>query len=354
MRGASIVELVIALAIALLVSALATRALVEAADAFAWQPAAGELTARARAVAQAITADLTAAGAGPRVRTGAAGVVVGTDTARLSAWMPPILPRLVALAGGDDDGIARTNRLSMLTIADSAPQAAVRRQPPGWAFVPGPTCPALIDGCGLRPEMPLLLLEPRPGFHLTVAGAVDDSGLELLDVAATGDDAVVTAVEVVSYRFDAGRGELLRGRAGGRGLPVADHVTAFDVELWGDADPPDGPRWPASGGDTCVIDADGAPRLPAWAPPASPAVRLDVARLSDGPWCGVPPFRFDADLFRVRRVRVHVRLEAEAASARGRNPARVTRVGLATAASREVDDLDVVVEVTPPALRGGS
>jgi hypothetical protein len=352
MRGVSIIELLIALAITLLVSALATRALVEAADAFAWQPAAGELTARARAVAQAITADLTAAGAGPRVLTGAAGVLVGTDTARLSAWLPPILPRVVALAGGDGDGIARTDRVSILTIADTAPQAAVRRRPPGWAFVPGPTCPALIDGCGLRPDMPLLLLEPWPGFQLTKAGAVDDSGLELLDAAAAGDDAVVAAVEVVSYRFDAGRGELLRGRAAGRGQPVADHVTVFDVELWGDGDPPAGPRWPASG-DTCVTAADGAPRLPAWAPPGSPAVRLDVARLSDGPWCGVTPFRFDADLFRVRRVRVHVRFEAEPESARGRNPARVTRAGLATAAAREVDDLEVVVEVTPPALRGG-
>ena len=313
----------------------------------------GELTARARAVAQAIAADLTAAGAGPRVRTGAAGVAVGTATARLSAWLPPILPRVVALADGDGDGVAATDRLSILTIADGAPQAAVRRLPPRWAFVPGPTCPALIDGCGLRLDMPLLLLEPRPGFHLTEADAVDASGVDLLDVAATGEDAVVTAVEIVSYRFDAGRGELLRGRAGGRGLPVADHITAFDVELWGDADPPAGPRWPASGGETCVTAADGTPRLPAWAPPASAAVRLDVARLSDGPWCGVAPFRFDADLFRVRRVRVRVRFEAEPAGARGRNLARVSRTGLATAASREVDDLDVVVEVTPPALRGG-
>ena len=62
------------------------------------------------------------------------------------------------------------------------------------------------------------------------------------------DDALVAGVEIVSYRFDAARGKLLRSRAGGRGLPVAGHVAAFAVELWGDGDPPAGPRWPPGDG----------------------------------------------------------------------------------------------------------
>ncbi len=179
---------------------------------------------------------------------------------RLRAWLPPILPRIVALDGADADDTAASDRLSILTVADGAPQAVVRRWPPRWRFVPGPTCPALVDGCGFGDGLPVLWLEAQPGFQLGEAEAVDASGLGVAGITATADDAIVAGVEVVSYRFDAARGELLRGRAGGRGLPVAGHVAAFAVEWWGDADPPAGPSW-TPGRETCLTLADGRPRL---------------------------------------------------------------------------------------------
>ena len=354
MRGASLVELLIAVAIALVLSAAGVRALVEAADAFAWQPASSELSARAEALAQLLTADLTAAGVGPRARLDVGGGPPATPASiRLSSWLPPILPRIIGLDGADPDDRAVADRVSILTVADAAPQAAVRRLPPRWAFRPGPTCPALIDGCGVRAGLPVLWLEARPGFQLGEADAVDASGLVVPGLVPTADDALVTGVEIVSYWFDAARGELVRGRAHGRGLAVAGHVAAFAVELWGDGDPPAGPRWP-SAGDTCVTFADGRPRLAAWAPPGAPSIRLDLARLADGPWCGTAPFRFDADLFRVRRVRLRLRLEADSDAVRGRNPATAVRAGWATAPAREVHDVELAIDVTPPALRGPS
>jgi len=342
MRGASLVELLIAVAIALAMSAAGARALIEAATAFAWQPASAELSARADAVAQLLTADLTAAGAGPRARLDPGpGPLAAPAAIRLSSWLPPILPRVVGLDGADGDDRAAIDRLSIITVADGAPQAVIRRLPPRWAFRPGPTCPALVDGCGVRDGMPLLWLEARPGFQLGEADAVDASALDVLGVTPTGEEALVAGVEIVSYRFDAARGELVRGRAGGRGLPVAGHVTAFAVELWGDGDPPAGPRWPP-GEESCVTLADGRPRLAAWAPPGAPAIRLEVARLSDGPWCGSAPFRFDADLFRIRRVRVRLRFEADGDAVRGGPSARSVR------------DVEVAIDVAPPALRGPS
>ena len=354
MRGASLLELLIAVALALVVSGLATRALIEAADAFAWQPATSELSARADAVARLLSDDLAAAGAGPRVRLETMpGTLVAPDAMRLSSWLPPVLPRVVALDGADGDDTAAADRVSILTVADGAPQAAVRRWPPRWAFIAGPSCPTLVDGCGIRDGVPVLWLEPRPGFQLGEAEAVDASGLQIAGVASAADTAIVAGVEIVSYRFDAARGELIRGRAGGRGLPVAGHVAAFAIELWGDGAPPAGPRWPP-GEETCVTLADGRPRLPPLAPPGSPAIRLDPARFTDGPWCGVAPFRFDADLFRVRRIRVRLRFEADSDAARGRDPARTARPGSATTPAREVQDLDTTVDVTPIGLRGPS
>jgi hypothetical protein len=241
----------------------------------------------------------------------------------------------------------------MLTVADAAPQAAVRRVFPRWGFLAGPTCPPPVDGCGIRDGAALLWLDGHPGFQLGEAGAVDSSGMEVAGITPAGDDAVAAAVEIVSYRFDAGRGELLRGRARGRGLAVADHVAAFEVELWGDGLPPAEPRW-TPGVETCLTLADGRPRLAPWAAPGAPPIRLDVARLTDGPWCGTAPFRVDADLFRVRRVRVRLRLEAEADGLRSRDPTRAIRPGTATSPAREVPDLDVTIDVAPPALRGPS
>lgn len=358
MRGASLIELLIALTLALVVSALAARVLVEAADALAWQPAAGELAARADALAQMLTADLAAAGAGPHVPVdpgvdAGGGPTAVPETLRLAAWLPPILPRVVALDGADPDDTAAGDRLSILTIADGAPQVALRRQPPRWGFVAGPTCPALVDGCRLRAGLPLLFLEAMPGFQLAEAEAVDAVGLAIPGVTSPADTAIVAGVEIVSYRFDATRGELVRARAGGRGLPVAGHIAAFAVELWGDGAPPAGPRWPP-GEDTCLTLADGAPRLAAWAPAGAPHIRLDAARLADGPWCGVAPFRVDADLFRVRRVRVRLRLDADHGGVRGRDPARAGRPGRATTPAREVHDIDVAIDVAPPAMRGPS
>jgi hypothetical protein len=353
MRGASLVELLVAVAIGLVSSGLAVRVLIDAADAFAWQPATSELAARAEAVVQLLTADLTAAGAGPVAHVPPIAGPAGPAPLRLAAWFPPILPRVVAVDGADADEIAAIDRVSILTVADGAPQAALRRYPPRWSFLPGPTCPALVDGCAIRGGLPLLVLDARPGFQLGEADAVDAAGLDVLGVTTVSDDAVAAGVEIVSYRFDAGRRELLRGRASGRGLAVAGGVAAFEVELWGDAAPPVDARG-MPGVETCLTLADGRPRLPAWAAAGTATVRLDVARLSDGPWCGDAPFRVDADLFRLRRVRIRLRLEAEADGLRSRDPARAVRPGGATSPAREVHDLDLVVDVSPPALRGAA
>ena len=350
MRGLTLVELLVALAVSLVVCALAAVALAEAAAALAWQPAAGELSARAHAAMQSLAADIAAAGAGPVARLNP--VDPGADvpaTHRLAAWLPPVLPRLVDLGGGDAEAVAASDRLTLLAIPDGAPQAVVERSPPQWVWRPGPTCPA-ADGCGFTAGRAVLRLQRELGFRLAEVRGADPSGLVLTDATAEADAALVAAVGLTSYRFDRARGELQRARAEGRFLALVDHVAAFDVELWGHAAPPRGPRW-TTGGD-CVTAADGSPRLAAIAvpPPAPRLVRLEPGRLTDGPWCGTAPFRFDADLLRVRRVRVRLRLEAEHDAQRGRDPRRFAAPGSAPGPAHEVADLDLAADVEPAAI----
>jgi hypothetical protein len=121
------------------------------------------------------------------------------------------------------------------------------------------------------------------------------------------------------------------------------------VELWGHRPPPGGPRWSADA--SCVALADGTPRLPTLAGGGEALVRLDPPALGDGPWCGFAPFRYDADLLRVRRVRMRVRFVAEAGIARGRD-ARFAVPGVARHGGQEVPDLDLRIDVAPAALRG--
>lgn len=77
--------------------------------------------------------------------------------------------------------------------------------------------------------------------------------------------------------------------------------------------------------------------------------RLDPSLLQDGPWYpnGTDANRFDADLLRIRRVRVTLRVQAARAALRG--PAGVLFVHGGTAASREryLPDREIRFDVSP-------
>ena len=118
--------------------------------------------------------------------------------------------------------------------------------------------------------------------------------------------------------------------------PAVEDVVALRIEYFGDAEPPtatvtdrgdvrvtygaapppfdvDDPADSWAAGENCTIANAGGqyvPRLQAIGPPG--VTPLSQAVLVDGPWCpdASHAFRFDADLLRVRRVRVQVRLQA--------------------------------------------
>jgi hypothetical protein len=78
-------------------------------------------------------------------------------------------------------------------------------------------------------------------------------------------------------------------------------------------------------------------------------VLLSSSMLLDGPWCPdeTRVNRFDADLLRVRRVSVTLRVQAAAASLRGPAGSLFRRAGTASSAARYVPDLEVHFDVAP-------
>jgi hypothetical protein len=78
-------------------------------------------------------------------------------------------------------------------------------------------------------------------------------------------------------------------------------------------------------------------------------VALSAGTLTDGPWCpdGVNPNRFDADLLRIRRIAVTLRVESAAAALRGPAGQLFARAGTSTSAHRLLPDREIRFDVSP-------
>jgi hypothetical protein len=127
-------------------------------------------------------------------------------------------------------------------------------------------------------------------------------------------------------------------------VPLVDHVVALRFEYY--ADPrPDAVAAPASGESNCAYG--GSPPVSILANLGGSAPKpLTAALLTDGPVCGQSPYRFDADLLRIRRVSVTIRIEAESAEFRAGGPAFASP-GIARGGARMLPDLETTVDVTP-------
>jgi hypothetical protein len=78
---------------------------------------------------------------------------------------------------------------------------------------------------------------------------------------------------------------------------------------------------------------------------------LPAALLGDGPWCGEGTNQFDADLLRVRQVRVTLRVQAANAAFRATGGAYAVP-GTARSALKALPDLIVTFDVSPRNLGG--
>jgi hypothetical protein len=75
--------------------------------------------------------------------------------------------------------------------------------------------------------------------------------------------------------------------------------------------------------------------------------RLPLGVFTDGPWCpdGASPNRYDADLLRIRLVRVTLRVQAQSPAARGLDGWLFGDPGSARESGRLVPDMEVRVDV---------
>ncbi|HEY2907288.1 MAG TPA: hypothetical protein VGJ29_15405 [Vicinamibacterales bacterium] len=157
-------------------------------------------------------------------------------------------------------------------------------------------------------------------------------------------------------------------------IPVVDNVVGLSFAYYGDPQPPImrkaltepvGP-WttygappyssavpPFAAGENCTFVNDGTPaprpRLATFGASSEALVKLTPAQLTDGPWCpnDAAAGRFDADLLRVRRVGVTLRVQAGVAALRGPAGLLFTYGGTARSAATWVPDQELRFDVAP-------
>jgi prepilin-type N-terminal cleavage/methylation domain-containing protein len=153
--------------------------------------------------------------------------------------------------------------------------------------------------------------------------------------------------------------------------PVIDHLVRLGFEYFGERAPPalldaddptvpwlqttygpaarganvvdEGDPWPA--GENCtfaLVEGRHVSRLPTLSSD-TPLASMPSAMLTDGPWCPdeASPNRFDADLLRIRRVDVTLRVQASSSWLRGPVSLRFVNGGSGRRESRLVPDQEI-------------
>jgi hypothetical protein len=124
-------------------------------------------------------------------------------------------------------------------------------------------------------------------------------------------------------------------------------VVDLRFDYFGDPNPPTLPR-PLAGEANCLYDAAGNyVNMPVLTANEGSLAALTSAMLTDGPWCGGGTNRFDADLLRVRKVRVMLRVQVAQASMRGSNTLLFRNPGRATGGEQMIPDYIVAFDVSP-------
>jgi prepilin-type N-terminal cleavage/methylation domain-containing protein len=377
--GFTLSELLVALTIALVVSAGVVKLADDARTFFLVQPEVMDVTQRARAGVDLLTAELTSAGAGPSL---------GLDAGPLIRWIPPIVPSryqgsaaAASASATDRAGQVFSDRLTIITAAEDVPLVPVRGiMSDASASVPiaaAAGCPAGDAVCGFRPGQRIAVFDRTALFDLatvrtTAALPAPPPGAAQLfhDAPALAkafreeDDARVVQVRAVTYYHDAARNQLRRATGPRADAPVLDDVVGLSFRYFGDRAPPTSPR-PPPGAANCLFAVGGVPTLGALPPDDGDQVELTEALLTDGPWCGASGassggasgagsgsgagggWVFDADLYRVRRIRITLRVQANPAWARGSDTNLFQRPGTGTAIRRLVPDYVITFDVSP-------
>ena len=348
--GYTITELLVSTAIMVTVTGAIFGLMNPAQGSAQTQPEAADLQQRMRVGSDTLFKELVMSGAGP---------YQGPTTGSLINFFAPILPRRTGRNAADPtQGPAsfRSDAITLSYIPNSYSQTSISSPMPQVAaelkVFDQPNCPKGRQLCGFEEGMQVIIFDTSGNFDTFVITQVQDDAGHLQHRQqplnfpyATG--AQVTQIVSNTYYLDRTTNQLMRYNGADEDIALVDDVVDVRFDYYGDPNPPRFPQ-PPLGTANCLYDAAcnyvGPPALPAQ---DGSLASLPAAVLTNGPYCGSGANEFDADLLRVRKVRVSLRMQATRGTLRGADTTLFMKPGSALSGQRTVPDYRVSFEVSP-------
>ena len=346
-NGYTLLELLIAAAISGALLGVLFQFAVSAQASVGVQGDVADLQQRFRVVVQSVGHDLLLAGAGPSR---------GASGGPLARVFAPLVPARLGLIGADPELSFQEDRLTIVYVPDTRAQTKV-----AVGMIDGAS-PVAIDGnapgcppgqaCDFAEGDRAVIFEPDgPGSaHELFTIAAVDPAWSTLTATAPLSRAIPRRLAgrpdcAANLPLRSGR-QTPDGVRRRTGATCRFSITSSRYVSRTSVDPrPESVAASAPGIANCAYA--GSPPLPLLANLGGAAPKLlRAAQLTDGPICGEAPNRFDADLLRIRRVLVSLRLEAESAEFRGTGGGFAT-AGLSRSSTKYVPDLHATIDVAP-------
>lgn len=348
--GYTLVELLVSAAIMITVTGAIFSLMNPAQGSTQVQPEIADLQQRMRVGSETLFKELVMAGAGP---------YQGATTGSLVSFFAPILPRRIGQVAADPPtgaGSFRSEAITLLYIPNSYSQTTITSRMPNVSaelkVLDQPNCPQGRQLCGFEVGMGLVIFDASGNFDsFTVtevqsdAGHLQHRGQEFSIPYEVG--ARVTEIISYTYYLDRTTNQLRRYDGLQTDVPIVDNVVDLRFEYFGDPEPPRMPK-PPPGQANCLYDEAGNyVNLPVLAATDGSLAVLTAGILTDGPYCGGAGNRFDADLLRIRKVRVTLRMQVASPALRGGLALDGTTQRHGVGGERYVPDYVVSFDVSP-------
>jgi prepilin-type N-terminal cleavage/methylation domain-containing protein len=382
--GFTLIEMLVATAIIVTVTGAVFALMNPSQGMFVAQREVSDMQQRLRLGVDTLTKDIMMAGAG---------TYTGAGTGSLGNYFAAIVPYRMGNINQDPPGSLTTDRITVMYVPPTSAQTTIRDPMPNQSSEiktnTQPGCPVGDDLCGFHQGMTVLIFDETGAFETFQITEVQSSALHLQHRGQDFQkayDAGAHITQIAAYTYwlksdDAtGTYQLMRYDGYQSDIPVIDNVVGLNFEYYADPNPPQlrpgmipattyGPAPPGIGtdnpadswgaGENCVFTNVGGtqgPRLAQLGSVNGGLVKLTAADLNDGPWCPDPAAegRYDADLFRIRKVRVALRVQVADSSLRG--PAGnglFAKTGTSRGGERFVPDQEVRFDITPRNLNLG-
>jgi len=391
--GFSLAEMLIAVGIMVAVTATMFALINPAQGTFKTQPEVSEMQQRLRVGVDVLQKDLLMAGGG---------AYQGSMSGSLAYMFASVLPYREGSTNDDPPGTYRTDTITMMYVPTTVAQTSLSTKGPdqGSAEIgvnPEPGCPAGDPLCGFQQGMTVMIYDDSGNYDTFDITNVQPPAMHLQHNTTnfTYTNYQPNVTKIVQFKHatyylktdNANKVYQLMFYDGGLGpdQPVVDNVVALQFDYYGDPNPPTlikpltsnppvtsyGPKPPSlaeqpttyPAGENCVfqvVAGQQVPRLPVLNGGGQALVHLNDpgiagSSLTDGPWCpdAANPNRWDADLLRIRKIAVRLRVQAALDALRGPAGLLFTHGGTSTGAYSYAPDQELRFEVTPRNLNLG-